>query len=87
MRKKKKKKPNKDIQMLAKRIKFLRINQEYTSYEHFAADKEIPRTQYGRYEKGEDIRFTSLVKLADAFGITLEEFFSEGFGPGRTGRY
>lgn len=87
MRKKKKKKPNEDIQMLAKRIKSLRINQEYTSYEHFAADKEIPRTQYGRYEKGEDIRFTSLVKLADAFGVSLEEFFSKGFGPRRKGKY
>jgi hypothetical protein len=80
MKKKKKKKANRDIQRLANRIKGLRMNQAYSSYEQFAADKEIPRTQYGRYEVGEDMRFTSLLKVVNAFGITLREFFSEGFG-------
>ncbi len=77
--KKKVKKKDMDIQRLAKRIKNLRMRQGYSSLEHFAFDKYLARTQYGRYEKGEDIRFTSLVKICKAFGITLEEFFSEGF--------
>ena len=82
---KKKKKPNPDVQKLAKRIKTLRMDQQYTNYEHFAFDHYFARTQYARYEQGEDLRFTSLVKLVHAFGITLSQFF-EGFeGRSRTG--
>jgi len=68
-----------DVERLAKRIQALRIKQGYTNYENFAFEKDIPRAQYGRYEKGEDIRFSSLMKVIRAFGITPQEFFSEGF--------
>jgi len=74
-----KKKPNKDISALAKRIRELRIKKGYTNYEYFAYEHELPRAQFGRYEKGEDLRYTSLLKVVRAFGMTLEEFFSEGF--------
>lgn len=67
---------NKDIQNLSKRIKELRIAQGYENYEVFAYEKEISRSQYGRYEKGEDLRFSSLMKLIRAFNISPEEFFS-----------
>jgi transcriptional regulator with XRE-family HTH domain len=87
-KKKKRKKPNKDIEKLAKRIKALRINEGYVNQEHFAFNHYFARTQYARYERGEDLRFTSLIKLVRAFGISLEEFFSKGFGEEtRTGRY
>jgi len=68
-----------EVQKLAKRIKSLRIQKGYKSYENFAFDHGIPRSQYGRYETGTDIRYTSLLKIAQAFDITLEELFSEGF--------
>lgn len=74
-----KKKPGKDVQKLAKRIKSLRIKAGYTNYEYFAYDHNLPRAQYGRYEKGEDIRFSSLVKITKAFNMSLSEFFSQGF--------
>lgn len=67
------------IQRLAKRIRSLRIQKGYTSYESFALEKGIHRAQYGRYETGTDIQFTSLVKIAQSFEMSLEEFFSEGF--------
>lgn len=70
---------SKEIKKLAHRIKSLRIQKGYTSYENFAFEKDIPRAQYGRYETGTDIQFTSLLKIAQAFDMTLEEFFSEGF--------
>lgn len=73
------KESNPDIQNLAKRIRQLRIEQGYSNYETFAFKHEISRTQYGRYEKGEDLRFTSLMKLIKAFDLTPEEFFSTGF--------
>lgn len=68
-----------DLSKLGKRIKSLRIAKGYTNYEYFAYEHNISRTQFGRYEKGEDLRFSSLTKVVRAFGMTLEEFFSEGF--------
>ncbi|WP_127018809.1 helix-turn-helix domain-containing protein [Flagellimonas beolgyonensis] len=70
---------SKEIKKLANRIKSLRIQKGYSSYENFAFEKGIPRAQYGRYETGTDIQYTSLLKIAQAFDMTLEEFFSEGF--------
>lgn len=64
---------------LGKRLKEIRIERGYTNYEQFAFDNEIPRAQYGRYEKGQDLRFSSLVKVLKALDISLEEFFSKGF--------
>ena len=37
------------------------------------------RAQFGRYEKGQDLRMSSLIKIVNAFNISLKEFFSEGF--------
>jgi len=69
-----------EVRLLADRIKQLRIDAGYTSYENFAFDKEISRSQYYRYEKGEDIRFSTIVRLCSLFGISIDEFFAEGFG-------
>ena len=74
----KKEKP-KELLVLAKRIKELRKKAGYSSYENFAYDNNITRSQWGRYERGEDLRYTSLTKVCKALKISLEEFFSEGF--------
>jgi len=68
-----------DLAALGKRIKALRIKKGYTNYEYFAYEHDIPRAQFGRYENGEDLRYSSLLKVIRAFGMTLQEFFSEGF--------
>jgi transcriptional regulator with XRE-family HTH domain len=70
---------DKYISNLGIRIKSLRIKKGYTNFEHFAYDNNFARTQYLRYEKGEDMRFSTLIKLIQAFEMTPEEFFSEGF--------
>lgn len=67
------------LQKLGKRIKELRIKAGYTSYEFFAYDHNISRAQWGRYENGQDLKFSSLVKIIEAFKMTLSEFFKEGF--------
>ena len=67
------------IKRLAQRIRTLRVAKGYSSHETFAYEHNIPRAQYGRYERGEDLRFTSLLKIIRAFDMTLEEFFREGF--------
>lgn len=68
-----------ELHKLANRIKELRIKKGYTSYEYFAYDHNIPRAQYGRYEKGEDLKFSSLLKILKGLNISLKEFFEEGF--------
>lgn len=67
------------LQKLGKRIKQIRISKGYSSYEYFAYEHNISRAQYGRYEKGEDLRFSTLAKVISAFGMTMKEFFAEGF--------
>ena len=74
-----KKKGEPEISRLAKRIRELRIAKGYKSSEAFALDHQLSRTHYGRWERGSNITYTNLIRLADAFGVTLEEFFSEGF--------
>jgi len=69
----------KQLLFLAERFKQLRRERGYSNYEQFAFDNELPRAQYGRYEKGEDLRFSSLLKVLKSLNISLKDFFSEGF--------
>ncbi|RYE52335.1 MAG: XRE family transcriptional regulator [Sphingobacteriales bacterium] len=66
------------LRRLGQRIKQLR-KEHSDSYETFAFENDLPRAQYGRYEKGSDLRFSSLIKVLNALGITPKEFFSDGF--------
>jgi len=74
----KKKKP-KEVLLLGNRIKQLRQEKGYSSQETFAYDNNYTLSYYSRIERGEDIRFTSLVKVCKALGVNLETLFSEGF--------
>lgn len=67
------------IAQLGKRLKQLRLRQGYTNYEHFANEQGISRTQYGRYETGNNLKFLTLCKILDGMNISLAEFFAEGF--------
>jgi transcriptional regulator with XRE-family HTH domain len=67
------------LENLGNRIKEVRKEKGYANYEQFAFDNELHRAQYGRYEKGQDLRFSSLVKVLKAMDISLKEFFSTGF--------
>ncbi len=71
----KKKAANEDLILLGTRIKELRMKKGYTNYENFAFEHNIPRSQFGRYEKGEDLRYSSLIKIIRAFDMTIEDFF------------
>lgn len=70
---------NKDVRKVGDRMKQLRVSKGYTSYETFAYEHDIPRAQYGRYENGEDLKYSSLLKVTKALGISIKDFFSEGF--------
>ncbi|MBN8640671.1 MAG: helix-turn-helix transcriptional regulator [Flavobacteriales bacterium] len=67
------------LKNLGNRLRELRIERGFTNYEQFAFEHNLPRAQYGRYEQGQDLRFSSLVKVLNALNISLENFFKEGF--------
>lgn len=67
------------LEKLGNRLRELRKARGYTNYEQFAFTHGLPRAQYGRYEKGQDLRFSSLVKVLAVMDISLAEFFAEGF--------
>lgn len=68
-----------NLRKLGNRLKQLRIKKGYTNYEYFAFENGIGRAQYGKYETGGNIRFDTLVKIIKIHGMTVKEFFSEGF--------
>ena len=67
------------LEKLAARIQHLRKQKGFANYERFANEHDVARGQYWRYEKGENLRFTSLLRVVKALDVTLAEFFSEGF--------
>lgn len=52
------------LKKMGARIKALRIKHGYTSYDYFAYDHNISCAQFGRYEKGQDLRVSSLTHNA-----------------------
>ena len=73
----KKKDLDKRLYKIAQKIKKMRIDKGFTSYEHFAWEHEINRVQYWRMEKGSNITFSSLLKVLDIHKISLKEFFQD----------
>lgn len=69
----------KQLKNLGQRIQKLRKKAGYSNYELFAYENKLSRSQYGKYEKGSDMEFTTILKIIEAHGMTLKEFFSEGF--------
>lgn len=60
---------------MAERLRKLRIKKGYSSYETFAFDHGLNRANYGRYEKGANLRLATLIKILEVHGLTLEEFY------------
>lgn len=65
-----------EIKQIGARIKELRITKGYSNAEKFAYDHNFSRSQYARYERGQDdFRISTLIRICKAFGVSLEEFF------------
>ena len=68
----------KRIKVIADRIKEIRKEKGYTSYENLAFDKNLSRMLVYRIETGKkDFTFTNFLKIMDALDITLEDFFKD----------
>jgi len=67
------------INKIASKLKNLRIEKGFTSYENFAYQNDIPRVQYWRMEKGTNFTIKNLLKILEIHEITIEEFFNNDF--------
>ena len=67
-----------ELPKLSQRIKALRKAKGYNSHEAFAFEVGTSRTQYNKYERGCDIRFSTRVRIVKKFDMSLEEWGSEG---------
>lgn len=65
------------ISEISKKIRSLRVEAGFTSYESFANAKGLPRMQYWRAETGANMTLTTLLKILDAHSISLEAFFRD----------
>ena len=68
---------NDQLKKIAKKLKQLRINKGYKSYETFALDNELDRKQYWRIENGSNITLATLLKILKIHRISLKRFFSD----------
>ena len=65
------------IALVAARLKQLRIEKGYSSYETFALDHGLDRKQYWRIESGSNITLKSLIKILALHNKELSDFFSD----------
>lgn len=65
------------ILLIAERIKTLRKEKGYSSYETFAFDYNINRVQYHRIEKGQNITLKTLINVLKIHNLTIQDFFKD----------
>ena len=67
------------LKKIGNRIKTLRIRAGHLNYEKFAFQNNIGRMLLRRAEKGSNINVNNLLRIINALGMTLPEFFGDGF--------
>ncbi len=65
-----------ELQLIGKKLRYIRIKKGYGNYEDFSYDADIARAQYGKYENGANIMVTTLLKILKFHNMTLAEFFT-----------
>lgn len=63
------------IALVGAKIKALRIEAGYKSYEVFAWENDLSRIQYWKMEKGVNCTLKSLNKVLQIHNITIQDFF------------
>lgn len=66
------------LRLCGRRIKEIRKSAKYSQF-NLAVEKDLNLRRLGAWEAGEDIKLSNIIRLCNALGITLKEFFSEGF--------
>jgi len=61
---------------IGSKLKKLRVNAGYKSYEVFAWDNKISRIQYWKMEKGTNFTLKSLKRVLDIHDMRIDTFFN-----------
>jgi transcriptional regulator with XRE-family HTH domain len=64
------------FEKIGNHIKALRLAAGYSNAEKFAFENEITRSQYANWEKGQDMKVSSLLRITQTHGITIQQFFA-----------
>lgn len=65
------------LKEIGERLKKLREDKGFTSYEHFAIEHDISRMHYWKIEKGKaNITIRTLLKILSLHNITIVQFFN-----------
>lgn len=67
----------KNIKEIAEKVKKLRINKGYSSYENFAYENDLSRVQYWRLERGTNFTINYLMRVLEIHKLSLSDFFSD----------
>jgi len=67
----------KNIKKIAEKVKQLRIDKGYSSYENFAYENDLSRVQYWRLERGTNFTINYLLRVLEIHKISLSEFFKD----------
>jgi transcriptional regulator with XRE-family HTH domain len=62
---------------IGNKIKTLRKNAGYTSYENFAMDYDLSRMYYWQVESGRNISLEYLFNLLNIFKVNVKDFFED----------
>jgi predicted transcriptional regulator len=65
------------IAQIALKLKKIRIENGFSSYENFANQNDLPRVQYWRMEKGTNFTIKNLLRILEIHNITIEIFFKD----------
>ena len=65
--------------LIGKKLKELRLNSGFKSYEQFAYEKKLSRIQYWKMENGNNFTMKSLLKILDAHSLTFKDFMEDFF--------
>ncbi len=60
---------------ISKKLRHLRKEKGYTSYETFSYDYNLDRKQYWRIENGANFTLKTLIKILKIHQISLQKFF------------
>ena len=61
---------------IGSKLKRLRVNAGYKSYEVFAWDNKISRIQYWKMERGTNCTLKSLKRVLDIHDVRMDTFFN-----------
>ena len=64
-----------ELHRIGERLKEIRKERGYKSYEHIAFDLGMSRSAYWRLEAGSNFELKTLIKVCKQLNVSLQEFF------------